>query len=276
MMMLSILLLLSACLFAHADYPRQCRKNEITRGHHCHCKNEDCSQMKKTCYCNRNCGCLTERYTDRKPNLQGKPNLECFKYPLIRKCNQHNLYYFDWKNNRCRKYHGDCPAKPANTFKTLEHCNHHCENKGKWRRFSSKVCFGATRNSFGTIRIPRTGHLVALNLTYLGGKVTCNKHKKACYSRWGCDCFGKEFLSVFVTDDRNQVLFPTTAKDNAVWYRLPGFSTKSNSIVFENFANPMNAEKGDLLKIWYGEDLHQFTFRNNEGEVCVKVNGILA
>merc|ERR1711872_199448 len=143
---------------------------------------------------------------------------------------------------------------------------------GEWTLQSSELCFGATKNTFGTFRLENGGKLSAIKLEYVKGYVSCNKDMQSCRSRWGCDCFPHDYISVFITDSGNQILFPTSIKPTDVWYPLPGFKSTSDAIIFRNKLNPVDVSAGDELKVWYGEDLRNHTPENNEGTVCARVS----
>jgi len=140
-----------------------------------------------------------------------------------------------------------------------------------WILQSSRLCFGATKDSFGSIKLQNEGKLSAMKLVYLNGYVSCNKAVPDCKSKWGCDCFPHEYLSVFVTDSSNEVIFPASIKDTAVWYELDGYKSTSDEIIFENLRNPSKVKSGDKIKVWYGEDLRDSTADNNSGVTCAKV-----
>lgn len=57
-----------------------------------------------------------------------------------------------------------------------------------------------------------------------------------------------------------------------MWYWVPFASTASSKeIVFTDFANPFYFPMNKQMRIWYGEDLKDWTEGNNYGRVCVHV-----
>ena len=74
-----------------------------------------------------------------------------------------------------------------------------------WRRLKSNpVCFGAIDNQFGRFLVEVDGHIDALKLVHLHGKVSCDVSKSR-WSNWGC---GKEKLMLFLTNATDDVLIP--------------------------------------------------------------------
>lgn len=78
-----------------------------------------------------------------------------------------------------------------------------------------------------------------------------------------------------ITNDKDQKLLPQdpflipNSRDLA--YRIPGFTSESPELVFENFTIPLVITTGQEYRLWYGEDLTSYTENDNEGETCTDV-----
>ena len=121
-----------------------------------------------------------------------------------------------------------------------------------------KICVKGKGKSPGYWEMPKTGKLKAVKLVHEGtideSFVTCIKRnypKTKTY--WGC----KDLVGIMVTDMENVSLFPTPGRDIYGFYKLPGRTAMSDSLVMGNIfgADPMTVNQGDWVKIWYGQDL---------------------
>ena len=140
----------------------------------------------------------------------------------------------------------------------------------EWEPISNKVCFHAKGDLPGIIYMHKTGFLVAIKLVYRSGAMKCVATDTG--SNWGCDDSSK--LNVFITDEKREVIFPskqqvTLAAGN--WYTLPGTLSVDEELVFSDFCSPTYVSNGDHLRIWWGEDLINYSEGDNVGNVCVKV-----
>ena len=116
---------------------------------------------------------------------------------------------------------------------------------------SDKVCFGAKDDSYGKFNMPLRGTVISLKLVYISGYVSCLSAKLPYGSHWGCQ---KETeLTTFVTNDRDEVVFPRYRKNNA--YTLPGYHINSSELVFKMLPSPLKVNAGQEFQIWYRQDL---------------------
>ncbi|KAJ7352993.1 hypothetical protein OS493_032932 [Desmophyllum pertusum] len=143
---------------------------------------------------------------------------------------------------------------------------------------TSPVCFGARDNSYGVFTIPKAGHVFTFKLAHRSGYVNCDAATQY-QSNWGCIAN----LAVFITDDQQQRILPT---DNAsfhghstpclhnIVYNLPGFTTDSPELRFNNFSSPLAVSKGEKFQIWYTEDLKDCYENDNYGQTCADMYGL--
>ena len=103
-------------------------------------------------------------------------------------------------------------------------------------------------------------------MEHISGDLTCSMSPQK-RNLWGCDA---DVMSI-ITDANNEVVFPANI-DNPKRFKVPGFDAKtSQSLVFTNHAYPNFFIKGQELRIWYTEDLNDYTTSDNDGKHCVKV-----
>lgn len=135
------------------------------------------------------------------------------------------------------------------------------------------VCFSAKGNQHGTINTPWYGKVGAVKLVHLYGFVTCHKHNADNWSFWGCG-HGLNQVNVVMTRSNNQIILPANQFiRNAAgkWYKVPGYDSFSPEIILSVFSNPPYLPAGTQLRVWYGEDLVNYTEADNDGRVCTDV-----
>lgn len=146
-----------------------------------------------------------------------------------------------------------------------------------WIKVSSQpVCFGARRNNFGRFNVPFGGDIAAIKLVHLSGYVTCDRSNFSYWSYWGC---GKragveDFVGVTITTVRNTIITPEApflkVNPPGRFSDLPPYESFSPEIILPRFS-PYQAAAGTTLRLWYGEDLVDFTESDNDGSVCCDV-----
>ncbi|XP_031568965.1 uncharacterized protein LOC116303544 [Actinia tenebrosa] len=151
---------------------------------------------------------------------------------------------------------------------------------GRWTQLNHfhPVCFEGQGNRFGhLIHVGKKGLIGAIKLVYRTGSIRCVANP-AYDSRWGCyhySTFMKYPLNVIITDNHNNILYPQPQyiKHTAgLWYYLPMVDDKhSNELVFTDFSQPFYIQGHQQLRIWYGEDLKNWSETDNQGRVCVNV-----
>ncbi|KAK3715652.1 hypothetical protein QZH41_020737 [Actinostola sp. cb2023] len=149
----------------------------------------------------------------------------------------------------------------------------------------SPVCFLCKNNHPGVFHSKHSGFMTAVKLVHRSGEIRCGainngaKHN----SFFGCHMWPglqKHPMNVVVTNSQNQIKFPTSGmnvlpgSNPAFWYALDGVNSRSKTIVLQHsFSHPYYVNKGQVLKVWYGEDLLNQWEADNVGRVCVHVYG---
>ena len=138
----------------------------------------------------------------------------------------------------------------------------------EWKLQQSDVCFNARDNHFGTFTMKQNGKLVGIKLVHKSGYVSCHNDIARGKSNWGC---GSDYLSIAVTDDNNERIFP----DKSGWFKVPGYTSQSNKLVLNKPAKTLLVKVGEKMKLWYGEDLQDSTEADNHGRSCVDVYAVV-
>ena len=78
---------------------------------------------------------------------------------------------------------------------------------------------------------------------------------------------------VFILDTRNKRIYPSPTLVSlrlGGWYDLPGYGMNSPELVFSD-PGFRYLYSGQKLRIWYGEDLFDYTESDNHGFTCMDV-----
>ncbi|XP_044182906.1 uncharacterized protein LOC122963505 [Acropora millepora] len=141
------------------------------------------------------------------------------------------------------------------------------DSERPWRRLNSNpVCFGAKDNQYGTFVVEVGGHLDAVKLVHLHGKVSCNVSKDQ-WSNWGC---GTRRLYVLLTNSSNNILIPKVAVSGQK-YKIQGYNSNSPEIIWKNFSTPIRFTSQQELRLWHGKDLVNKEEGDNNGTSCTDV-----
>ena len=151
---------------------------------------------------------------------------------------------------------------------------------GIWKKLNrTPRCIGAKNDHYSSLQYQgESKFLAAIKLVYLKGQIRC--FDATVYnSNWGCVKGIDANLNIFLTDWKNQVIFPkkrdVTFSGAGKWYSLPGFDEISRELVMSDFANPFYVYSNQRMRIWYGEDLFDVSEWDNHGKVCMDVYGYL-
>ena len=138
------------------------------------------------------------------------------------------------------------------------------------------LCFGAKDNQSGRFNVPCGGEIAAVKLVHLSGYVTCDKRNFSHWSFWGCGShpLAKYYVDVTITTSTNTIISPPSPILNdqraGLWFELPGYNSLSHEIILPRFS-PYSVSLGQELRLWYGEDLVDFTENDNAGWFCSDV-----
>ena len=144
----------------------------------------------------------------------------------------------------------------------------------RWVKLNkSPVCFGAKGNQYGRFTYHRNIFVSSFMFVHRAGKVTCDKSQ---YSYWGCDPNHPSLFAI-LTDQNNKILAPeASAVNKGGVYKLAGYTSSSSALVFCAPKKPHCVFANSELRLWYGQDLRDFTESNNDGKTCADVYVMLA
>ena len=147
-----------------------------------------------------------------------------------------------------------------------------------WHKLNMhKVCFGAKGHTPGSFKSRHglTAYMIAIH--YKSGGVYCNRQRPTPFS---CQANNWKFnnLGVFMTNSRNHPIVPQspTYPENyrgKGWYTLNGYTPESRLVLLDagHSYRGHRIRRGETLRVWYGEDLYNYTEGDNGGRSCVDV-----
>ena len=138
----------------------------------------------------------------------------------------------------------------------------------------SPVCFSARNTQYGTFNTPLGGKVAAVKLVHLYGYVTCHKYNADNWSFWGCGHRVKDLVDVVITRSNNQIILPANqfiGNRAGKASKVPGYNSFSPEIILSVFSTPLSLPAQTQLRLWYGEDLVNYTEADNGGRVCTDV-----
>ena len=79
---------------------------------------------------------------------------------------------------------------------------------------------------------------------------------------------------MIVTDAKNRIIYPSprmVTVSSSGWYKLPGYTSSSPKLILTDFGNPKYLRTNEKLRIWYGEDLKNYTESDNHGSAWIEI-----
>ena len=157
--------------------------------------------------------------------------------------------------------------------------NSHCFSDAWIKLNTVPVCFGAKDDQFGKLSVPSGGSLLAIKLVHVHGYVTCDKNKVYHWSYWGCGAHGGvgDYVNVAITTSTNRILLPPSQffgqswMQQHKWSKIPGYNSLSPELILSVFSSPLTVTSGQVLRLWYGEDLVNSSESDNGGKSCCDV-----
>ena len=140
----------------------------------------------------------------------------------------------------------------------------------------SPVCFGARDKQPGEFKVPLHGKMGGVRLVHLYGYVSCHTSDPTNWSPWGCGYGAYQEINAVITNDQNQQLLPpaeflSAHHPQGKWHKIPGYNSTSPVIELKVFQDPLNVSAGQELRLWYAEDLTNWTVHDNGGRTCADV-----
>lgn len=116
--------------------------------------------------------------------------------------------------------------------------------------------------------------MAGVKLIHLYGYVSCHTGDAANWFTWGCGNGVNRWTNTIITDSSNHILLPPSqflAQPPGKCYRVPGFDSLSPELELKVFHDPIGVHQGQLLHLWYAEDLVNHTEEDNGGTTCADV-----
>jgi len=152
------------------------------------------------------------------------------------------------------------------------HSFHHDLAHEGWEK-QGHVCYGAKGKQYGHFKVTREGALTGVMLEHVSGAITCKGNPD---NYWTCRGHWNKYIWTFITDNANNVIFPTSStytpgKIENKRYIVKGYHGKSPRLAYLDLGSEVYVLKGQELRIWYFEDLVNFYSSDNSGRHCVNV-----
>ena len=124
---------------------------------------------------------------------------------------------------------------------------------------------GSSGDTFATVKVNVPSGRFKLKLVSMGGFISCiGMSHMEYYNNFGCmKADGTNEIRMVVTDKNNTVLLP--GKNG---FLHDGKISKS---IFVTFNDPINLEFGQDLRIWYKDDLENYSEADNFGLTYIRV-----
>ena len=103
--------------------------------------------------------------------------------------------------------------------------------------------------------------------------MTPNTRSAAHWSFWGIGGW-KDRANVVITDTSNHIILPPNQfmVDSAKWYRVPYYNAPfAPELVLSVFSHPRRVYSRQQFRLWYGEDLTDYSEHDNGGRACCDV-----
>ena len=134
------------------------------------------------------------------------------------------------------------------------------------------MCVGAKNDSFGVFKSPLNATVKSFQLVHISGGVAWEGGAEF-EGAWG-DHESEKF-EIHVTNTKNERIAPPANYPlddvQKLQYSLPGQSYNGSQLIFPDFVPRLLVQKGQVFRIWYGEDLANYDEENNSGRTCADV-----
>ena len=135
------------------------------------------------------------------------------------------------------------------------------------------ICYGAKNDEYATFKIPHTGSIKSVKLTYVSGRLDCNTDQNDYI--WGCHnspySSGTDAVMLSITDTQNQIIVPKGQMNSRGFITVSGIDSRSNELILELDSTYEVQELNQELRVWYNQDLLDTGEYNNSGELCIYV-----
>ena len=145
------------------------------------------------------------------------------------------------------------------------------EISNKWELITTgdEVCYGTIVGSFP---LTKSGNIKSIKLVHHSGSLSCNSNSYV-GTYWGCSgYYEKDEILTLITDNQDNPIFPNVVPAGGTGYKLPGYDTDSMEIIINAPNNQTYyGKKGDIMKVYYVEDLISWHNKNNGGPHCINI-----
>eukprot|EP00794_Sanderia_malayensis_P009418 gene9418-10404_t len=147
--------------------------------------------------------------------------------------------------------------------------------EAKWTKLNCRpVCYGAKGNSYGVFLVNNNIEAYQVKLERINGRIGCAASSTGYFN---CPYRSlKKYFEVHVTDSKNQIIVPAAPIQfyhlkHKAFYHLNGNPVGTTKVVLSTGLNPYMFKKGEVYRVWYGEDLYDLWEGDNNGQLCVNV-----
>lgn len=186
-----------------------------------------------------------------------------------------------WAYNLCGCCESHCQliGTPAIEDDDYCPCPSHAEAPEVYMEYKqTNVCFHTKDEQPGSLTLPPHMCVDRMTFTHRSGRVTCRSSTgDRDYSNWGCEA---DYVAVVMTKaDSRDVIMPLTTNtagftrqpnDNH-WYKMDGVTRDGEEMVWQIKDGVYDLKLEGNFKLWYTEDLKDYTEHDNEGQVCYDV-----
>ena len=143
---------------------------------------------------------------------------------------------------------------------------------------STAVCIGAKDNKFGSFTIQDACHVLTFKLVHVSGEGVNFKQKgKSSRAYWGSPHNNNKNLNIHITNNTNNRISPppdhplTYSEGGYLTYQLPGVTNKDPELTLPELSPPLAVTAGKEFRIWFDQDLNDYTESDNVGQTCADV-----
>jgi len=181
-----------------------------------------------------------------------------------------------WAYNLCTccKSHCELIGTPTITEDDYCDCPSHGERPAVHMEYrQTNVCLHTRDERPGTVTLPANMCVDRIDFKHRSGYVTCHANGEH-RSNWGCS---NHMVAVVMTKaDSREVAMPTVANtagfskdpDANHWYQMEGVNRDTTVLTWQVKDGVYNMKMEGAYKVWYNEDLHDYTEGDNDGQVC--------
>jgi hypothetical protein len=181
-----------------------------------------------------------------------------------------------WAYNLCGCCYSHCQlvGTPSIVDDDYCPCPSHAERPEVYMEYTqTNVCVHTRDEAPASVVFPQHFCADRVQFTHTSGRVTCRKENGE--SNWGCDHNGMAIVlakagerTVTMPLASNTMGFTHRWNGVANWYEMDGMTKDSKTLAFQIKDGVYDLKMEGEFKVWYNEDLHDYTESDNSGRVC--------